>query len=33
MERINSEDEEVFPTIVLKIWRQQAKDPGFRPPR
>jgi hypothetical protein len=33
MDQFNSEDEEIFPPAFLKIWRNQSKEPSYRPPR
>lgn len=33
MDQFNSEDEEIFPVSFLKIWRNQSKEPSYRPPR
>ena len=33
MDQFNCEDEEVFPKGLKKLWSNQSKEPGYRPPR
>ena len=33
MEQFSCEEEEVFPKYLVKIWKSQQKEPGYKPPR
>jgi len=33
MEQFNCEEEEIFPPVLAKMWKEQEQLPSYRPPR
>jgi hypothetical protein len=33
MDQFNCEDEQVFPKVLIKMWKEQSSQPNYKPPR